>query len=56
MKTYVRNSAAWKKQKETQKNQREAAKHILKPGKPGRKFLYPERRDANGKLKEEYRT
>ena len=55
MKTYVRNSAAWKRQKETQKHQREAAKKVVKLGRKGQKYLYPERRDANGRLKEEYR-
>lgn len=56
MKTYTRNSAAWRRQKETQKNQREAAnKPIPVLSRKGKKYLYPERRDANGRLKEEYR-
>lgn len=56
MKTYVRNSAAWRRQKETQKNQRLAASKPIKVlGTRGKKYLYPERRDADGRLKEEYR-
>lgn len=56
MKTYTRNSAAWRRQKETQKNQRLAASKPIKVlGTRGKKYLYPERRDADGRLKEEYR-
>ena len=44
MKVYRRYSAAWRRQKETQRNQREAAarpKWI--PRTDGQKYLYPER-------------
>ena len=44
MKEYKRNSAAWKRQKETQKKQREAAaRQKWIPRTDGQKYLYPER-------------
>ncbi len=59
MKVYKRGSAAYKRQKETQKNQREAIRkiesHPESVSAPGRQYLHPERRDAKGKLKAEYR-
>ena len=44
MKTYKMNSAAWKRQKETQRKQAEAqARPKAELGKKGQKYLYPER-------------
>lgn len=57
MKTYTPNSLAWRRKKFTQKKQREAAirrELYATPSKPGQKYLYPWRRDENGRIKPEY--
>lgn len=61
MKTYTRYSGPWKRQKQTQKYQRAAEfmrelknKRKTAAAPKGQKFLYPERRDRNGKLLPEF--
>ncbi len=49
MKNYVRYSAAWKRQKETQAAQKAAAaRGKATVGRKGQKYLHPERRLRNG--------
>lgn len=55
MKTYKMNSGKYRQQKQTQREQRAAAARPVSEPKTGRKYLHPERRDRNGKLKEEFR-
>lgn len=53
MKTYTRGSAAYERQKFTQRKQREAAMKPVAAAKAGQKYLHPERRDRNGRIKED---
>lgn len=52
MKSYKIGSAAYKRQKTTQRQQRIAAERPTPEKRTGQKYLHPGRRDENGRMKE----